>query len=405
MDGRARQVQPALVAVRQILHVDMDAFYAAVEQRDDPSLRGRPVLVGGRSPRSVVSTASYEARPSGARSAMPMGEALRRCPDAVVVPPRMSHYADVSRHVMGILRRFSPLVEPLSLDEAFVDVTASRELFGDGTRIAETIREAIRTELSLTASAGVATTKFVAKVASDLKKPDGLTVVPPGGEASFLAPLPVGRMWGVGPKAAQKLAQVGVRTIGDLARSSPERLSRVVGTEWGAAIHELAQGIDPRPVVPEREAVSMGAEETFDEDLVDRPSIERELLLQSERVAQRLAANGLVAQVVTVKVKYHDFTLVTRRATLPEPVFDTTTIHKTACALLDRVDLEGKRVRLTGVSVSSIVESESAPRTLFPDETLARRGALEKVALLAAERFGKAALVHAETLGARTRRR
>ncbi len=383
----------------------MDAFYAAVEQRDDPSLRGKPVLVGGRSLRSVVSTASYEARPSGARSAMPMAEALRRCPDAIVVPPRMDHYADVSRRIMAILHRYSPLVEPLSLDEAFVDVTASRELFGDGTGIAEAIREAIREELSLTASAGVATSKFVAKVASDLRKPDGLTVVPPGGEASFLAPLPVTRMWGVGPKAAERLAGAGVRTIGDLARASAERLARVIGTEWGATIHELARGIDEREVIPEREAVSMGAEETFEEDLVSRESIETELLLQSERVAQRLAAHGRVASTVVVKVKYADFTLVTRRTTLPAPVADTTSIHRAACALLDKIELEGRRVRLTGVSVSNLVDAERAPRLLFPDEAKGKRDALEKVALAATARFGQKALVHAETLGARARRR
>lgn len=393
------------MAHRQILHIDMDAFYAAVEQRDDPTLRGRPVLVGGRSLRSVVSTASYEARPSGARSAMPMAEALRRCPDAVVVPPRMDHYADISRHIMSILRRFSPLVEPLSLDEAFVDVTASRELFGDGTGIAETIREAIRDELSLTASAGVATSKFVAKIASDLHKPDGLTVVPPGGERGFLAPLPVQRMWGVGPKATEKLRNAGIHTIGDLAEVDGDKLARIVGTEWGAAIHELAKGIDDREVIPERDAVSLGAEETFEEDLTTRSAIETELLLQSERVAQRLAASDRVASTVVVKIKYADFTLVSRRITLAEPISDTTSIHRAACSLLDKIDLEGRRVRLTGVSVANIQGAEHAPRLLFPDVKKEKRDALEKVALRASERFGKAALVHAETLGARTRRR
>ncbi len=383
----------------------MDAFYAAVEQRDDPSLRGRPVLIGSRSPRSVVCTASYEARPTGARSAMPMGEALRRCPDAIVIPPRMSHYAGVSEQIMSILHRFSPQVEALSLDEAFVDVTRSRDLFGDGATIAEAMRTAIREELRLTASAGVATSKFVAKVASDLHKPDGLTVVSPGTEAAFLRPLPIERMWGVGPKAAEKLRSTSIRTIGDLARATPERLERVVGSDWGQSIHHLALGIDDRPVVPEREAVSIGAEETYDEDLTTVEAVERELLSHAERVAQRLAAEGKVASTVVLKVKYADFSLLTRRTTLDEPVADTTTLHRTVCALLQKVRVEGQRIRLTGVSVSNIVDAENAPRLLFPDVERKRRDVLERVALAASERFGSKMLVHAETLASRGRRR
>ena len=336
---------------------------------------------------------------------MPMGEALRRCPDAIVVVPRMDHYAEISRHIMSILRRFSPLVEPLSLDEAFIDVTQSRALFGDGESIARAMRAAIQQELSLTASAGVAINKFVAKVASDLRKPDGLTVVAPGEEAGFLRPLPVERMWGVGPKAAEKLRSEGLRTIGDLASASRGRLERLIGSEWGAAIHELARGIDDRAVMPEREAVSIGAEETYEEDLTTVDAIERELLLHSERVAQRLAAQSKVASTVVLKVKYADFSLVTRRTTLDEPIADTTTIHRTVCELLRKVKTDGQRIRLTGVSVANIVDADSVPRVLFPDADRARRDALERVALAASERYGSKMLVHAETLASRGRRR
>jgi DNA polymerase-4 len=284
-------------------------------------------------------------------------------------------------------------------------VTQSHDLFGDGPTIARAIRKAIQDELRLTASAGVATSKFVAKVASDLEKPNGLTIVQAGTEALFLRPLPVERMWGVGPKAAEKLRHAGVRTIGDLAAAHAGRLEAVMGSEWGGAIHELAQGIDDRPVVPERDAVSIGAEETYDEDLTTVDAIERELLIHSERVAQRLAAQGNVASTVAIKVKYSDFTLITRRLTLDEPVADTTSIHRAACGLLKRVVVDGRRIRLTGVAVSNIVDAERVPRLLFPDEARKKRDALEQVALAASERFGAKALVHAETLGTRGRRR
>jgi DNA polymerase-4 len=389
---------------RQIVHVDMDAFYASVEQRDDPSLRGKPIIVGGPSKRGVVCTASYEARPFGVRSAMPMGEALRRCPQAIVVTPRMGHYGEVSRSVMEILHRFTPLVEPLSLDEAFLDVTASQSLFGDGPTIATSIRDAIRSELSLTASAGVAPSKFVAKIASDLHKPDGLTVVGAGEEVSFLTPLPLERMWGIGPKTSKKLRGAGFATIGDLTKGSPGELRRLMGNDWADVVVDLARGLDTRDVIPDRGAVSMGAEETFETDLVKRKDIERSLLGQAERVAQRLAMTDQVARCVQLKVKRADFTLVTRRVTLPDYVSDTTSIHRAACALLDKVDLEGARFRLTGVSVSNIVATDDVPRALFPDRAVEKRALLERVALSASERFGKGALVHADTLSSPSRR-
>lgn len=388
---------------RQILHVDMDAFYAAVEQRDDPSLRGRPVLVGGRSLRSVVCTASYEARPSGARSAMPMAEALRRCPDAVVVRPRIAHYAEVSRQIFAILRRYTPLVEGLSLDEAFLDVSRSQGLFGDGRAIAERIREDIRASTGLTASAGVATCKLIAKIASDQRKPDGLTVVAPGEERRFLAPLPIERMWGIGPKAAEAARQVGLRTIGDLASASASRLERVFGKSFGPAVSELARGIDPREVQPDRAAKSVGAEETFELDLTTREQLEAALLEQSARVARRLAAEGLAGEVVVLKIKLADFQLYTRRKTLQEPVGDTLAIHRAACELLAGLSLEGRRVRLTGVSVSGLSAEAERPRGLFPDVDAERRRRLEQVALAASTRFGEGALVRAGTLSSPSR--
>ncbi len=379
--------------MRQILHVDMDAFYAAVEQRDDPTLRGKPVLVGGRSRRGVVMTASYEARPSGARSAMPIGEALRRCPDAIVVPPRMSRYAEVSADVFAIFHRYTPLVQGLSLDEAFLDVTASQSLFGDGTVIARRIKDDIQHELSLTASAGVAPNRFVAKVASDLQKPDGLVVVTEADVRAFLAPLPIERMWGIGPKTAPRLRALGYATLADLARSDVARLERELGT-WGAHVQALARGEDDREVDPNGVAKSIGAEQTYEEDLRDRDAIERSLLEHAERVAQRLVREGMCARTVVVKLKHADFTLISRRTTLREPVADTGSIHVAAKSLLDRFDLQGARFRLTGVSVSDLHEGPP-PRTLFPDRAAERRRVVEKVVADVADRFGAAGITRA----------
>jgi DNA polymerase-4 len=363
--------------VRQILHVDMDAFYASVEQRDDPSLRGKPVLVGGPSRRGVVTAASYEARPFGARSAMPMAQALRLCPSAIVVPPRMARYAEVSGDVFAIFHRYTPLVQGLSLDEAFLDVTASRSLFGDGAAIARRIKDDIRGELDLIASAGVAPNRFVAKVASDLKKPDALVVVEESDVAAFLAPLPIERMWGIGPKTAPRLRELGFATLADLARADVAKLERELGS-WGAHVQALARGEDDREVDPNGVAKSIGAEQTYEEDLRDRDAIERSLLEHAERVAQRLFREGMCARAVVVKLKHADFTLVTRRTTLREPVADTGSIHAAAKSLLDRIDLGGARFRLTGVSVSDLQEGPP-PRTLFPDRAAERRRVVERV--------------------------
>jgi DNA polymerase-4 len=383
---------------RQIVHVDMDAFYASVEQLDDPSLRGKPLIVGGASRRGVVCAASYEVRPFGVRSAMPMAEALRRAPHAVVRAPRMARYAEVSARVFEIFLRFTPLVEGLSLDEAFLDVTGSRALFGDGEAVARAVKAAIRNEVGLRCSAGVATSKFAAKIASDLRKPDALVVVPDD-VAAFLAPLPIERMWGIGPRSAVRMRAAGFGTIGDLAAADPARLEALLGT-WGRAVHAFARGLDDRPVEPDGEAKSVGAEETFERDLHTRDEILREALAASERVAQRLVREGLYAATVHLKLKYADFSLRTRQVRLPEPVCDTASIHRAASGLLPRMPSIARGVRLVGVSVSELCALPPAP-SLFPDARAARGRALESVTASLRERFGDGALRRASLLDGR----
>jgi DNA polymerase-4 len=385
-----------LATSRTILHVDMDAFYASVEQRDDPRLRGKPVIVGGSSRRGVVLAASYEVRPFGVRSAMSMGEALRRAPHAIVVPPRRDRYEAASAQAFAIFRRYTPLVEPLSLDEAFLDVTASRSLFGDGEATARAIKRDVWAELTLRASAGVAPCKFAAKIASDLHKPDGLVVVPTDAVAAFLDPLPVERMWGVGPKTAPRMRALGYETIGDLARAEEAALDRAFGS-WGGHMVRLARGQDDRDVDPFGLAGSIGAEETFDDDLVEPEAIRRTLLEHASRVARRLVRNGLSARTVTIKVKYSDFKIRTRRATLPEPVQDTDSIYRAASGLLDRVPLDSRRVRLTGVSVGAL-EAGAPPPTLIPDAGSDKRQRLEEVSSRIAQRFGDEKTVTRATL-------
>ncbi|MBX3201764.1 MAG: DNA polymerase IV [Labilithrix sp.] len=382
--------------MRQILHIDMDAFFASVEQRDDPSLRGRPVVVGGANRRGVVAAASYEAREFGVRSAMPMAEAHRRCRNLVVVPPRGGRYAEVSRQVFDVFHEHTPLVEGLSLDEAFLDVTASRGLFGDGAAIARRIKERVVETTGLTASAGVASCKFAAKIASDLEKPNGLTIVP-ADVAGFLAPLPIERMWGIGPKTAPTLRRLGYLTLGDLAKADPGALERALGS-WGPEVRELARGNDPRDVVPDREAKSIGAEVTYDDDLTTREQIARTLLAHAARVAERLTAAGIAAGAVVVKLKLHDFTILTRRMTLPSPASDTRTLHDACLVLLDRFPLERARVRLTGVSAQDLGPAEAVQPTLFRDEKEDKRRGVENVLLRAKERYGDKPITFASLL-------
>jgi DNA polymerase-4 len=378
----------------------MDAFYASVEQRDDPKLKGQPVIVGGSSRRGVVLAASYEVRPFGVRSAMSMAEALRLAPRAIIVPPHRERYEEASEQILSVLRRYTPLVEPLSLDEAFLDVTGSCSLFGSGRAIAEAIKRDVRRELELTASAGVAPCKFVAKIASDLRKPDALVVVEPDEVATFLAPLPVERMWGVGPKTAPKMRALGYATLGDLARADEAMLRGALGS-WGTEVARLARGLDARDVSPDSLARSIGAEQTYEHDLVGATAVGATLLEHAARIARRLMRAGLAARCVVVKIKYSDFSLRSRRTTLSEPVQATDAIHRAALALLERMPLDHRRVRLTGVSVTGLV-APGADRDLFPETHAAkRRGvALEEVTSRIAERFGDEwAVTRASLLG------
>jgi DNA polymerase-4 len=384
-----------MTAERQILHIDMDAFYASVEQLDDPAIRGKPVLVGSRSPRGVVTAASYEARPFGVHSAMPMAFALRRCPQAIVVPPRMGRYSEMSEIIFGVLRTFTPLVEGLSLDEAFLDVTASQSLFGDGENIARKIKAAILERTGLLASAGVAPSKFVAKIASDLQKPDGLVVVRPTEVQGLLAALPIERMWGIGAKTAPKLHGAGIHTLGDLASADLRQLEDMLGT-WGIEAQALARGIDPRNVNPDRVAKSVGAEETFDRDITEKGQLERHLLEQAGRVARRLCREQICGRVVVVKLKYSDFSVQSRRMTLSEAVGDTDSIFEIACTLLSRFDL-GRPVRLTAVSVADLC-TESSSAALFVQPVSERRRRLEQVSGRIADRFGATSLRRARLL-------
>jgi DNA polymerase-4 len=395
-DGTRR---PAGVSVsRTILHVDLDAFFAAVEQRDRPELRGKPVVVGigGPNDRGVVSAASYEARRFGVHSALPIRTAKRLCPDCIFVPVDGRKYAAVSREVMAILRRFTPLVEPISIDEAFMDVTASRALFGAGETIAGHIKDAIRDELGLTASVGVATTKLVAKIASDLRKPDGLVVVPPGQEAAFLAPLPISRLWGVGPSTVAALRDFGVATIGDLAGLDRAALSRRLGRH-GAALVDRAHGRDSDAVGGTEVAKSIGHEHTFDEDTSDRDAIERTLLAMADGVSARLRDAGARASTVTVKIRDSTFVTITRQRRLPEPTDLTEPIWRAALELA-RPELRGKRIRLVGVTASGL--AERAQLALFDGLADDRRRRAVRAADDLRHRFGTRAVTRARLIRA-----
>ena len=363
------------MSTRTILHVDLDAFFAAVEQRDRPELRGRPVIVGGGGPdqRGVVSAASYEARTFGVHSAMPLRTAGRLCPQGVFLPVDGRKYQQASREVMAILRRFTPQVQPISIDEAFLDVTASRALFGDGEAIAHRIRGAVRDEVRLTASVGVAANKLVAKIASDLRKPDGLVVVPPGEEAAFLAPLPISRLWGVGEKTAASLLDYGVRTIGDLAALDPAVLERRFGRH-GAALVERAHGIDPDPVATGEPAKSIGHEHTFDVDTSNREVIERTILGMADGVAWRLRASGIKAATITIKLRDSGFNTITRQVSLEVPADLTEPIYEASLALV-RKELHGQRIRLVGVTASNFRERDQL--ALFGSEDPRRHQAAE----------------------------
>ena len=320
---------------KAIVHLDMDAFYPAVEVLDDPALRGRPVIVGGSSHRGVVASASYEARKFGVHSAMPIAEAKRRCPKGVFLPVRMQRYKEISQAVFAIFERYTPLVEPLSIDEAFLDVSGCKRLFGSPPEIAAAIKRDVHQELGLTVSAGVAANKSVAKIASDYRKPDGLTVVEPGQEQQFLDPLPIERLWGAGPTTCRSLRLLGVQTIGDLARLSVNVLTAKLGRQ-GEALHLLARGIDEREVETAQGLKSIGNEETFAEDLIAMDAARQELLALATKVGGRLRHKAALGRTISLKVKYSDFQQITRSTTLIDPVDDGNVIYRTCCALIEK---------------------------------------------------------------------
>ncbi len=384
-------------AIRTILHVDMDAFFASIEQRDNPKLRGKPVVVGGGSKRGVVAAASYEVREFGVRSAMPMREALRRCPALIRVTPRMSRYKEVSAELFKIFQEFTPLVEGLSLDEAFLDVTASRALHGTGVDIAKKIRQVINERTGLTASVGVAENKLVAKIASDLDKPDGLAVVTADNCHEQLDPLPVSVIPGIGKQTLTRLHKVRIRTIADLRLAHDRDIEPIFG-RYTQRTRERAAGIDNRAVMPSREEKSISAEETFEQDLVDRGDMDKELLALSEITASRLRKAGLQAGTIQVKIRQADFQTFTRQKSLQPPINSTDQIYHTARGLLGRWlgRNPNAQIRLLGVGGSKLSPAEQ--RDLFADEQASTDNPIDQAVDDIRDRFGKLALSRARTL-------
>ena len=384
-------------AQRHILHVDMDAFYAAVEQRDDPSLRGKPLVVGGTSNRGVVAAASYEARKFGIRSAMPMRDAYRRCPDLLRVTPKMAHYQAVSKEIFTIFREFTPFVEGLSLDEAFLDVTASLSLFGDEVGIAQQIKNRIRAQTALTASVGVAPNKLVAKIASDLDKPDGLYVVTQETLREILDPLPARVIPGIGRETLAKLNRVGIETMADL-RLAPDRDLEPIFGKFTRRIRDRASGIDNRPVLSSRPDKSLSAEETFDTDLSEIAAMHRQLLRLSERTASRLRARELVAGTVQVKIRQADFSTFTRQRALRPPGNGTDQLYEAAKGLLADwlLDHADARIRLLGVGGNDLIND--AQPDLFAPDAAAGGKPLDQTVDEIRDRFGRLSVGRARTL-------
>jgi len=382
---------------RSILHVDMDAFYASVEQRDAPELRGKPVIVGGTGGRGVVAAASYEARPFGVRSAMPVRDAMRRCPQAICVPPRMAHYAAVSRQIFAVFNEYTPLVQGLSLDEAFLDVTASTRALGDAEEIAAGIKGRIRARTDLTASVGVAPNKLVAKIASELRKPDGLVVVPADEINAVLDPLPIRALFGLGAKTAPKVEALGIRTLGELRRASPARLRPIFG-RYAERVLQRAAGIDDRPVAPDRDEKQISAEETFDVDIADHARLRAEIVRLADKVGARLRSRALAAACVTVKIRRRDFTTYTRQRHFEPPSQETRVITAIALELLDAWLAAQPRaeLRLLGVGVGELQPSNQLD--LFTAPQTARNRDLDAAVDRIRERFGRVALSPASAL-------
>lgn len=381
---------------RTILHVDMDAFYAAVEERDRPELKGRPVIIGadpkGGAGRGVVSTASYAARKFGVSSAMPISTAFRLCPQGIFISPDMSKYSAVSKQIRTIFEMFTDMVEPISVDEAFLDVSASVRLFGDGEEIARRIKAEIRKQTELTASVGVASAKLIAKIASDLEKPDGLVVVPPGTEREFLAPLPVRRLWGVGPKMEERLARLGIHTVGQLADA---RVTKLLGTH-GLDLQRLARGEDDRPVVSEAGAArSVSVEHTFDRDEGNARALAKRLLHLADELSHRLRAESLAGRTITLKYRDETFKTTTHARSRKVPTNIAAELYEMASVLFDEVH-GSRKVRLLGIGVSGF--DAPAQKSLFEDHTPRRGEKVDELRDKVREKFGRKALVRASDL-------
>lgn len=359
--------------LRTILHLDMDAFYPAVEILDNPSLKGKPVIVGGSRERGVVSSASYEARKFGVHSAQPIATAMRLCPHGIFLPGRMSRYKEVSAQVFEIFYRFTSLVEPLSIDEAFLDVTGSTRLFGQPVEIAKKIKRMVVEETGLTVSAGVAPSKFVAKIASDMDKPDGLTVVPPESVREFLDPLPIKKMWGIGKVTQEALARLNVHTFKDLSRVPLKVLERRFG-KHGLKMHQLSMGMDDRDLVLGHDVKSVGHEETFSQDILDKDLARKELLALANKVGRRMRQKGVTGRTVTLKVKYSDFIQITRASTLPKSTDDGLEIYSTVCHLLEKTGVGKRPVRLLGISISKLrFDDAETQLPLFTQDTASQK--------------------------------
>lgn len=373
---------------RWIMHVDMDAFFASVEQRDDPALQGKPVIVGGKSRRSVVATASYEARAFGVHSAMPLSQARRLCPHGCFVAPRFEAYREASDAIHQVMLHYADAYEPISLDEAFLDISGMGNQYPTLGAIGRAIKEEIRSAVHLTASVGIAPNKFLAKMASDMKKPDGLCIIPYGREREVLAPLPVRRLWGVGEVTEKKLLAAGFRTIADIQEAPPEKLSALLGNQ-GTLLKDLSFGIDDRPVVSSRQVKSIGDESTYEYDLTDRQKIDREIAIHSDIVAQRLRRHDLAARTISLKIRFASFKTIMRSLSLEEGTNLQETIDSTCQTLLSRIPLtEG--IRLIGVTASNLGAPLSIP-SLFSDEEDKRSRAAKAMDSIQ-QKYGKKAL-------------
>ena len=369
---------------RTILHLDMDAFFAAVEQRDNPSLKGKPLLIGHDGPRGVVATASYEARPFGCHSAQPMAVAKRLCPQAIILPVRGERYHEVSQQMFSILEEFSPVIEPLSIDEAFLDLTGTERALGPAEFLAERLRGRIRSDLNLTASVGLAPNKYLAKLGSDMHKPDGLTIIGPDDIDRILPPLPVTKLWGVGKATAAFLEKFGITTIGHMRQKSLEWLHDHFGAE-AERYYNLARGIDDRPVVPDQEAKSISHEQTFEVDVADREEVLRVLLDQVEQVARRLRKHRLQARGVALKIRYGDFETINRSTTLPSSTSGTSELWEAARGLFDKWAF--RPVRLIGMGAERLSQGEEQA-SLFTDPQRERQKKLDAVADRINDKFG-----------------